>query len=107
MGNRAPLADLMVVSPEQKEMFLVDVKGQYSKGFWIIKPKQARERLFYILALVPAGEANQFFLMSQDEVNALLRSEQQRLKHPDDYTVQGLNWTLAFRHRDAWHVLPK
>ena len=78
MGNRAPLADLMVVSPKQKEMFLVDVKGQYSKAFWIVKPKQAREKLFYILALVPAGEANQFFLMTQS--NEAQRSSAKRAK---------------------------
>ena len=29
MGNAAPVADLMVVSPVQREMFLVDVKGLY------------------------------------------------------------------------------
>jgi len=59
MGNRTPLADLMVVSPVQKEMFLVDVKGLFRKNPWIVKRKPVRDNLFYILAFVPRDEDNQ------------------------------------------------
>jgi hypothetical protein len=31
-GHTTPVADLMVVSPEKKTMFLVDVKGLYPKN---------------------------------------------------------------------------
>jgi|ERR1035437_1738521 hypothetical protein len=107
MGNRTPLADLMVVSPEQKEMFLVDVKGQYTKGFWILKPKQEREKLFYILAYVPTDATNHFFVMTQNQANTLVQNELRRLNHPADYSVPGFNWTLALPHKDAWQILPK
>src|ERR1017187_6186488 len=72
MGNRTPLADLMVVSPESKEMFLVDVKGLYRKNPWIVKRKVARDKLFYIFAFVPTEETNQFFVMTQAEANLLI-----------------------------------
>jgi len=49
----------MVVSPVQKEMFLVDVKGLFRKNPWIVKRKPVRDNLFYILAFVPRDEDNQ------------------------------------------------
>jgi CheY-like chemotaxis protein len=51
-GNNTPLADLMVISPETHSQFLIDVKG------------------LYIFVLVPRGVPNQFFIMTQDAVNA-------------------------------------
>jgi len=97
----------LVVSPERKEMFLVDVKGQYTKGFWILKPKPTREKLYYVLAYVPTEEVNQFFLLTQEEANTLIQSEQKRLNHPDDYSMPGFNWTLARQYQSAWQILPK
>ena len=41
MGNATPLADLMVVSPVQRENFLVDVKGLYRINPWLVKRKEA------------------------------------------------------------------
>jgi hypothetical protein len=32
MGNATPVADLMLVSPKLKRMFLIDVKGLYRKN---------------------------------------------------------------------------
>lgn len=97
----------MVVSPEQKDMFLVDVKGLYRKNPWLVKRKGVREKLFYILAFVPAGEANQFFVMTQGVANHLIERELKRLKRPDDYPLTGFDWKLATPHKDAWQVLPK
>jgi hypothetical protein len=37
MGNTTPEADLMVLAPQSREMFLVDVKGQSTGSFWRIK----------------------------------------------------------------------
>jgi hypothetical protein len=66
-GHTTPVADLMVVSPEAKEMFLVDVKGLYRKNPWLLKRKSPRANLFYILAYVPPDEPNQFFVMTQQQ----------------------------------------
>jgi hypothetical protein len=40
MGDTTPVADLMVVSPERREMFLIDVKGLYRPNPWVIKRKK-------------------------------------------------------------------
>jgi hypothetical protein len=37
MGYNTPLADLMVTSPKNREMFLVDVKGLAYENYWQIK----------------------------------------------------------------------
>ena len=107
MGNRTPLADLMVVSPEQKEMFLVDIKGLYRKNPWIIKRKAIRDNLFYILAFVPTDEANQFFVLTQKATHLRIQEELKHLKRPNDYPLTGIGWSLALQYKDAWQVLPK
>ena len=105
-GHTTPIADLMVVSPRDKKMFLVDVKGLYRKNPWLIKRKPARANLFYILAYVPAGEPNEFFVLTQSESNRLIKRELKRLGRGDDYPVTGFVWKLAEPYRDAWTSLP-
>jgi hypothetical protein len=97
----------MVVSPENKEMFLVDVKGLYRTNPWLIKRKPLTPNLFYVLAYVPSNEPNQFFVMTQQQVSQLIRDELARLKRPDEYPVTGIAWKLALKFKDAWDVLPK
>lgn len=106
MGNTAPIADLMVVSPARREMFLIDVKGLYRANPWLIKRKSPRANLFYILAFVPARGLNQFFVLSQKETHALIESELKRLKRPDTYPVTGIAWKFVEPHREAWDALP-
>src|ERR1035437_10356433 len=107
MGNRTPLADLMVVSPVHKEMILIDVKGLYRKNPWIIKRKPVRDNLFYILAFVPTAEDNLFFILKQETVDQLIQKELRRLKRPDEYPLTGIDWKSTIPHKDAWRVLPK
>ncbi|MGO9049734.1 MAG: hypothetical protein ACLP19_05815 [Xanthobacteraceae bacterium] len=107
MGNATPLADLMVVSPEQRENFLVDVKGLYRINPWLVKRKEPRANLFYILAYVPTGAPNEFFVMRQQDANALVQAELKRINRPDDYPVTGFVWKTALKFRDAWDVLPR
>src|SRR5258706_15593126 len=66
-GNATPVADLMVVSPEGKEMFLVDVKGLYRMNPWLIKRKTGNGKLFYILAYVPTDAPHEFFVLTQQQ----------------------------------------
>ena len=106
-GNSTPLADLMVVSPFSKKMFLVDVKGLYRKNPWIVAPKPERADLFYILAYVPAGEPNRFFILTQAEANQYVRAELIRLNRNPDYSVKGVTWSQAEPHKDAWQILPQ
>jgi hypothetical protein len=107
MGNTTPLADLMVVSPKFKKMFLIDVKGLYRQNPWLLKRKPSRENLFYVFAYVPTDEPNQYFLMSQGQVNRMIHDELTRLKRPEDCSMPGIVWKLTLPHKDAWQVLPK
>jgi hypothetical protein len=105
MGNRTPLADLMVVSPVLKTMFLVDVKGLYRKNPWIISRKANRADLFYILAYVPDNEPNQFFILTQQQIRRYIDAELKRLGRSSDYRVTGILWAQAADHTD-WKILP-
>jgi len=106
MGNTTPIADLMVISPKGK-MFLIDVKGLYRKNPWLVKRKPVNADLFYALALVPPDAPNQFFVLGQKDVSALIRFELKRLKRPDSYPVTGFTWKQALKHKDNWPILPK
>jgi hypothetical protein len=70
LGNNTPLADLMAVSPKERRMFLLDVKGLAQKNYWQINRQPPCADLFYVLAVVPQGAPNEFFVLTQDEVNA-------------------------------------
>ncbi len=105
-GHTTPIADLMVVSPKEKQMFLVDVKGLYRRNPWLIKRKPPRDNLFYVLTFVPVGDVNRYFILSQHEVHSLIASELLRLSRADNYPVTGFNYKLAEPYEDAWMVLP-
>jgi hypothetical protein len=97
MGNRTPLAD--------QKPFLVDVKGLYRRNPWIISRKSAREDLFYVLAYVPEDAPNEFFILTQSQVNHYLDAELKRLGRTSDYSMMGILWAQAAGHTD-WLVLP-
>jgi len=78
--DNAPLADLMVVSPKRKEMFLVDVKGLYRRNPWLVKRKDSRANLFFVLAYVPTSEPNQFFVMAQAQADKFIDDELRRFE---------------------------
>ena len=106
MGNTAPVADLMVVSPVKREMFLVDVKGMHRVNPWIIKRKAPRAMLFYVLAFVPDNAPNEFFVLRQQDTDALIAAELKRLNRSDNYPVSSNTWKLALQFRNTWDVLP-
>jgi hypothetical protein len=86
-----------VISPKNKEQFLVDVKGQCKKNSWLVSKKRTRNNLFYILAYVPTGEANEFFILTQEQANGYVR----------DYKIPGFLWTQGREHKNSWDILPK
>lgn len=114
MGNH-PQVDLMVISPRGAK-FVIDVKGLYKKNFWVVSTKTNRKGLFYVLAFVPDDEPNQFFVLTQTEVNreVLRHSERIRAKKlkkglsiekPERFP--GLLWGYAEKFKDRWDKLPK
>jgi len=114
LGHNTPLADLMVISPGGEEQFLVDVKGLAAPNYWQIKKKKRRDNLFYILALVPEGKTNQFFVLTQERANLFIDEEFERCRPEQkergiDKLRLGIRWRDADQpeFRDAWSVLPK
>ena len=114
LGNH-PTVDLMVVSPSGKQ-FLVDVKGQYSPNFWPIKRTPKRDDLFYVLAYVPDNAANEFFVITQAQVEKaieentddwLARREAKGITEPADLdSFTGVEDATARKH-ESWDVLPR
>ena len=51
LGN-APRTDLMATSPSGR-FFRVEVKGQATKNFWLIRRHHADKDHFYVLVFVP------------------------------------------------------
>jgi hypothetical protein len=107
-GHTTPIADLMVVSPESKRMFLVDVKGLHRENPWLLKRKAARKDLFYVLAYAPQGKANEFFIMTQQQATKLILDNLKRRGLNEEYRgFTGIGWKMASAHKDKWKVLPQ
>lgn len=113
LGNNTPVADLMVISPgKKKEQFLIDVKGLAAMNYWQISRKPPRDNLFYVLAFVPKGEPNQFFILTQQQVGTYISEEFARTnpelqKQGESAVRLGVRWIDSLKHADCWCVLPK
>lgn len=105
MGHTTPEADLMVLS-QSRHAFLVDVKGLYKKNSWVVSPKEARSDLYYILAFVPDEGQNEFFIMSQEQVHQVARSELKRLGRSENYAIPGFGWPCVQPYKNQWQNLP-
>jgi hypothetical protein len=109
LGN-APVADLLVVSPERYH-FMVDVKGQSTRNFWLIQRREPREDLYFVLVYLPRDkEPPRFFVLRSTEL--MNRREEYRKhiestggKYKDE--MGGINWTTAFEYEDRWDILPR
>lgn len=116
LGN-AVYTDLMVESPSGHH-FDVDVKGQSTKGFWIVKKRTPDDNRYFILVYVPrdSDEAPQYFILSSIEMENLIVQErdesrnklenQGKIWDPNDNRFSGIKWTKAFEYKD-WMILPK
>jgi len=108
LGN-APVADLLVVSPRGKH-FMIDVKGQATRNFWIIKRRAPRDDLFYILVYLPKGnERPRFFILSSSELMEEREEYRRHIelkgrKYRDE--LGGINWSTALKYEDRWDGLP-
>ena len=109
LGN-APVADLLVVSPEQHH-FMVDVKGQSTRNFWLIQRREPNEDLYFVLVYLPKGnEPPRFFVLSSAE---LMKRREEYRKHIEATSGKykdetgGINWTTAFDYENLWDILPR
>lgn len=105
MGHNTPLADLFVLAPDKKTTFLVDVKGMKTKNFWQIKQKKQTDNLFYVLAYVPTGLPNRFFIFNQKRLTEAMNNYQfSGVKF--DLRFSGINWGMALPQEGMWEELP-
>ncbi|KJS12123.1 MAG: hypothetical protein VR78_12270 [Hoeflea sp. BRH_c9] len=107
MGNSTPLADLFAARPDRNEAFLIDVKGQMSNNFWMIKKKDLVEKLFYILVRVDMDDVlkSRFFVASHQMILEMLETyKNSGIKHDDRFT--GFNWGDAMKIENNWNCLP-
>jgi hypothetical protein len=110
MGNRTPIADLLVAHVPTRSQFMVDLKGQSSRSQWIIGIKEDVPTLFYILVLVGTARANdRFFILRQDEAKRTIRENAEA--HPDQKPLNpkgfsGFSFSAAVPSEDRWDKLP-
>ena len=116
LGN-AEFTDLMVESPNRQH-FGVDVKGQSTKSYWMIKQREPYDNRYFILVYVPrdSKEAPQYFVISSTEMAKLIiqerddshkkQEEKGKFWDPKDNRFSGIKWIKAFEYTD-WGVLPK
>jgi len=107
-GN-APTSDLLVQSPTGTQ-FTVDVKGQSTKNFWLIQPRDLNPNHYFILVYLPNNLTTpRYFVLSSDEL--MKRREEYREsvlpkgRYRDD--LGGINWSTAFDYENRWDNLPK
>jgi len=110
LGN-APGTDLLVTQPDGKAHFRVDVKGQSTRNFWLVRGKEIEGDLYYILVYMPRklNEHPRFFILSSSEMMRKTAEDRKQIesresKYKDD--LAGMNWSAAFEYEDRWDVLP-
>lgn len=105
LGLNAPLADLVVRSPEGVG-YIVDVKGKCKPGSWLVKPKGATAGLYYILVrlgMTSTGSdraADRFYIMSQATALTLTKVNEKNIG------LSGFTSAAAFDSLDNWACLP-
>jgi hypothetical protein len=112
MGNH-PSVDLMVRS-RGRVRFGIDVKGLYRRNYWLVSVKTASPDLFYVLAFVPENAHNQFFVLSQEQVNqeVTVDTETARLRALAKGRIMregftGISFPTSVKYEDAWETLPR
>ncbi len=58
-----------------------------------------------MLAHVPDDAPNEFFILTQYQINQYIDAELKRLGRDSDYSMMGILWSQAAGHTD-WLILP-
>jgi hypothetical protein len=104
MGNRTPIADLMVWNPANNDQFLVDVKGWRGRGAgWFATEKKPHAHLYYIFVFVGDDRSSdKFFILAQQDLQSIYDAYRQ--EHRPDWDGRGAVFAEPFA--DAWQKLP-
>lgn len=117
LGN-AKFSDLMVETPGNQH-FSIDVKGQSTKSYWIIKPPEKnRDDQYFILVYVPRDltESPQYFILNSEDITEELKQNQERARQAEKETEKllshnfgtgGMAWDQPLKYEDQWGKLPK
>lgn len=109
LGN-APIIDLVVVSPNDKQRFMVDVKGLSSKNFWLVREHEPQDDLFYILVYLPSDfqPPNFYIMTSKDMAKEINTLKKQTIDAGKTWTGRGtgINWGAALPYKDQWNLFP-
>ena len=107
-GN-AQVADLLVQSPNGNH-FTVDVKGQSSKGFWLIQQRRPSlpDHYFILVYLPKNGEPPKYYILRSEELMKKREEYKQYVLPKGRYRdhLGGINWTTAFQYENNWGALP-
>lgn len=107
-GN-APVADILAVSPGGWH-FMVDMKGQASRNFWLFQDVKPRDDLYYILVYLPKNEPPRFFIMSSFEKVKKIKEHEKAVKARGRIYkpyARGFNFSVALEYENQWHKLPQ
>ena len=106
-GN-APVSDLLVRSPSGNQ-FTVDVKGQSTKSFWLIKDRPQNPNHYFVLVYLPRDfQTPRYCIVSSNELMKRREEYKQSIlpkgRYRDD--LGGINWSTAFDYAEKWENLP-
>jgi hypothetical protein len=108
MGN-APVADLLVVS-QAGARFMVEVKGQATRNFWILKNREIDNELYFILVYLGKVGAPHYYILSCKE---LMQKRAEYKEHIDSTSgkyrdsLGGINFSTAREYENRWDSLPE
>lgn len=106
--SRFPKEDLLVVSPKGFH-FGIDIKGQSTKNFWLVKQPNISPQFFYFLIYLEPTKPKVFILPSSDMFR-LWHEYKDRItaKKPTNVSdnIWGINWTTPNPFLDNWECLP-
>jgi hypothetical protein len=108
LGN-AKEVDLLVIS-QGGIKYGIDVKGLSSKNFWLIKYREPKPDLYYILTYIPAKfKPPEYYILSSSDLMteiALLKSAILTKGGSWSDQTEGVNWSQVLKYRDRWDALP-
>lgn len=107
--SRFPAYDMLVVSPEGRH-FGIDVKGQRTKNFWLIKESEPTAERFYAFIFVPESDKPRVFIMNSSIAMKLYYSYKARIQATRPNVKDqfwGLNWKDPHPYEDKYDLLPK